>query len=147
MLSFYQMTHTGSPKQVLFGPDLVEITNISTGAIVVKWIVDHASKSYYFSHLIPFSVLASSQLPFEADEGINIPSLPIAVSVSNTDISDSNSKEESYQHDLDIVLIPRRDLYPNPASTSFQQPKWAKKLIEAAGDGVGDPYDERRTRS
>ena len=44
LLSVYQMTHTGSPKKVLLGPDLVEITNISTREIVVKWIVDHASK-------------------------------------------------------------------------------------------------------
>ena len=84
-------THTGFPKQVLFGPDLVQITNISTGEIVAKGIVDHASKAYYLSHFIPFSVPTSSQLPFEADEGINIPSLPIAVSILNLDISDSDS--------------------------------------------------------
>ena len=30
-LSVYQMTHTCPPKRVVFGPDLVEITNISTG--------------------------------------------------------------------------------------------------------------------
>ena len=28
LLSVYQMTHTGSPKQVVFGPDLVEISYI-----------------------------------------------------------------------------------------------------------------------
>ena len=28
LLSVYQMTHTGSPKQVVFGPDLVEISDI-----------------------------------------------------------------------------------------------------------------------
>ena len=80
LLFVYQMTHTGSPKQVLFGPDSVEITNISTGEIVVKGIVDHASKAYYFSHFMPFSIPASSQLPFEYNEGINIPSLPTIVS-------------------------------------------------------------------
>ena len=60
LLSIYQMTHTGSPKQlVLFGPNSVEITDISNGEIIVKGIVDHASKEYYFSHFMPFSVLAT----------------------------------------------------------------------------------------
>ena len=44
LLSVYQMTHTGFPKQVLFGPNSVEITNISNRKIVVKGISDHASK-------------------------------------------------------------------------------------------------------
>ena len=95
MLCFYQMTHTDSPKQVLFGSDSVEITKISTGDIVMKGIVDHSSKAYIFSHFMPYIVLASPQLPFEADEGINIPSLPIVVPVSIPDISDSYSEVES----------------------------------------------------
>ena len=44
---------------------------------------------------MPFSVPTSSQLPFEDDEGISIPSLPIVVSVLNPDSSDSDSEEES----------------------------------------------------
>ena len=56
LLSVYHLTHTGSPNQVLFGLDSVEITKISTGDIVVKGIIDHASKAYMFSHFIPFSV-------------------------------------------------------------------------------------------
>ena len=36
LFSIYQMTHTGSPKQLVFGPDSVEITKISTGEIVAK---------------------------------------------------------------------------------------------------------------
>ena len=90
------MTHIGFPKQVLFGPDLVEITNISTRDIVAKGIANHAFKAYYFNDFMPLSVPTSSQLPFEADEGINIPSLPIVVSVLNPDISNSDSKEESF---------------------------------------------------
>ena len=81
MLSIYQMTHTGSPKQVVFGLDSVEITKISTGELVEKEIVDHASKAYIFSHFMPYTVPESPQLSFKYDEGINIPSLPIAVSV------------------------------------------------------------------
>ena len=59
VLYVYQLTHTSSPKQVVFEPDLVEITNISTGDIVVKGIAYHASKAYIFSHLMPYIVPAS----------------------------------------------------------------------------------------
>ena len=81
-----------------------------------------------FSHFIPFLFLASPQLPLEADEGINIPSLSIAdsVSIHNISDSDSDSEEEASQHDPDIELTPQRDLDPDPVSTSFQQPKWAQ---------------------
>ena len=34
LLFVYQMNHTRCPKQVIFGPDLVEITDISTGSII-----------------------------------------------------------------------------------------------------------------
>ena len=34
-----------SAKQLLFGPNSVEITNISSGEIVAKGIADHDSKS------------------------------------------------------------------------------------------------------
>ena len=125
----------------------MEITKIATGELVAKGIDDHASKAYIFSHFMPYTVPTSPRLSFEADKGINIPSLPIAVSVSNPNISDSDSKEESSQYDLDIELITQRDLDPNPTSTSYQQLKWAKKLIEAVGDGVGDSDDKRRMRS
>ena len=54
LLSVYQMTHTGSPKQVIFGPDSVEITYISTGNIIAKGGENHASKAYEFSHFMPF---------------------------------------------------------------------------------------------
>ena len=114
------MTHTSSPKQVVFGPDSVEITKISTRELVVKGIADHASKAYIFSHFMPYTVPASPQLSFEFDEGINIPSLPIVVPVSNPDISNLDSEEESSQYDLDIELTPQRDLDLDPASTSFQ---------------------------
>ena len=59
MLFVYQMTHTGSPKQVVFGPHSVEITKISTGELIEKGILDHASKAYIFSHFMEFIVLAS----------------------------------------------------------------------------------------
>ena len=73
VLSIYQMTHTGSPKQVIFGPDSVEITNISTRNIIEKGVANHASKEYEFSHFMPFSEPVHSQQPL-AMEGKNISS-------------------------------------------------------------------------
>ena len=60
LLSIYQMTHIGSPKRVIFGPDSVEITDISTGNIIAKGVANHASKAYEFSHFMPFSELVHS---------------------------------------------------------------------------------------
>ena len=71
------MTHTGSPKRVIFGPDSVDITYISTRNIIEKGVANHASKVYEFSHFIPFSEPVQSQR-----EGKNIPSPSLAVSTS-----------------------------------------------------------------
>ena len=53
LLSVYQMTHTGSPKKVIFSPNDVEITKISNGKFIAKGVVDHTSKVYWFSHFLP----------------------------------------------------------------------------------------------
>ena len=63
LLSIYQMTHIGSPKRVIFGPDSVEITYISTGSIIAKGTTNHASKAYEFSHFMPPSEPVHSQQP------------------------------------------------------------------------------------
>ena len=55
ILLVYQMTHTGSPKKVIFSPDDVEITDISNGKVITKGVVDHTSKVYKFSHFLPYS--------------------------------------------------------------------------------------------
>ena len=55
ILSMYQMTHTGSPKKVIFSPDDVEITEISNGKFIAKGVVDHSSNVYKFSHFLPCS--------------------------------------------------------------------------------------------
>ena len=65
MLSIYQMTHTFPPKRVVFGPDSVEITYISTGNIIAKGTTNHASKEYEFSHFLPYLDLVQPQQPFE----------------------------------------------------------------------------------
>ena len=72
------MTHIGSPKQVVFGPDSVEITYISTGNIIVKCVADRVSKSYAFSHFIPYLDQVQIQVPFKADKGIKTHLLPFA---------------------------------------------------------------------
>ena len=55
LLSVYQMTHTGSPKKVIFSLDEVEITNISSCKFIAKGVIDHTSKVYWFSHFLPYS--------------------------------------------------------------------------------------------
>ena len=52
---FYQMTHNGSPKKVVFSPNEVEISDIANGRVIAKDFVDHSSKVYRFSHFMPFS--------------------------------------------------------------------------------------------
>ena len=49
------MTHTGSPKKVIFTLDDVEITEILNGKVIAKGVVDHTSKVYMFSHFLPYS--------------------------------------------------------------------------------------------
>ena len=75
------MTHTGSPKQVIFGPNSVKIIDISTGNIIAKGAANNASKAYEFSHFLPFSEPVHSQLPLERG-GKNIPSTSFTVSTS-----------------------------------------------------------------
>ena len=48
LLSVYQMTHTGPPKQVVFSLDSEEITYFSTRNIIAKGVAKHASKAYKF---------------------------------------------------------------------------------------------------
>ena len=45
LLFVYQITHIGLPKQVVFGPDSVEISDISTRKIIAKGVANHVSKT------------------------------------------------------------------------------------------------------
>ena len=82
----------------------------------------------------------------KAQEGINTLPFPfdddILSHVSNSD------EEEQDQHDLDIENVPHENLYLDltPIPNQWPKPKWAQNLIEAAGDGVGNPKDRRTTR-
>ena len=57
------MIHTGSPKQVIFGLDSMEITDISTRSIIEKGTANHASRAYEFSHFMAPSEPVHSQQP------------------------------------------------------------------------------------
>ena len=49
ILLVYQMTHSGSPKKVIFSLDDVEITEISNGKVIAKGVVDHTKVRYIVS--------------------------------------------------------------------------------------------------
>ena len=71
---------------MIFGPDSIEITYISTGNIIAKGVANHASKSYEFSHFMPPSEPVHSQQPL-AREGKTIASNSFAASTSIADPS------------------------------------------------------------
>ena len=54
-LSVYQMTHKGEPKRVIFTPDMVEISEISTDQVIAVGYVDHHERMYKFSNFLPTS--------------------------------------------------------------------------------------------
>ena len=88
LLFVYQMTHTGLPKWVVFGLDLVEILDISTRKIIVKGVSNHASKAYEFSHFFPYSDPVHSQLPSERG-GKHILSTPFAYDNVSINVSEA----------------------------------------------------------
>ena len=95
------MTHTGSPKRVVFGPESVQTTHILTVNIIVKGISNHASKAYEFSTLLSYWDPVQSQQPFERG-GKNILSTPF---VNDVFSKVSYSKyEEQDKHGLDIEI-------------------------------------------
>ena len=49
------MTHTGSPKRVVFELDTVEISDISTGKLISQGVTNHISKEYMFLCFFPYS--------------------------------------------------------------------------------------------
>ena len=90
LLSIYQMTHTASPKKVVFGTDSVEVSYISTGKIIAKGVANHASKEYEFSHFSPYSDPAHSHLPLEKGDKTIIPT-PFTI-IFPIEISDISTK-------------------------------------------------------
>ena len=134
------MTHTGSPKRVIFGPDSVEITYISIGNIIAKGVANHSSNAYEFSHFLSFSEPVHSQLPLErGGKNILYTSFAISTSISESEAGDSLV--------LFYEIEVQGDSYPNPVPTPNPRPKRAQKVIGAAGKMTGNPSDTKRTRN
>ena len=119
------MTHTGSPKRVIFGPNSVEITDISTGNIIAKGVAKHASKAYEFSQFMPFSKPVHSQQPY-VREGKKKSSTSFVVSTSITDPVVS-VYEIDIQGDSDPDLVPDSKME-------------ARKM-------TGNPFDIQKTKN
>ena len=101
-LYVYQMTHTGSPKRVVFVPIIVEISNIYNGKLIAKGVSNHASKAYEFSHFLPYSDSLQEMYPVEEEGKYTLPK-PFAH--DNVSYDDSNSgfkDEDQVESDLDI---------------------------------------------
>ena len=112
----------------------------------MKGVANHASKEYEFSHLLSYSGLVQSQLPFERGGKTIIPTPftydNISISVSNLESEAECPVESIYEIEDEVHSDPN----PNPVPTPNPRPKWADKFIEVAGNMTGDPSDMRRTR-
>ena len=128
---------------MIFGPDSVEITDISIENIIVKGVANHASKAYEFSHFLPFSDPVHSQLPLERG-GKNILSTPFAYDKVSTSILESEI-EDSVVSFYEIEF--HNYSYPNPVPTPNPKPNWAQKVTGEAGKMNGNPSDIKRTRN
>ena len=85
--------------------------------------------------------------PSVAQEGITISS-PIFYDDDFLWVSYSD-EEDQIQHDHLIETEYQEILDPNPRSIPNQntKPRWARKLLDAAGSGARNTEDKRRTRS
>ena len=141
------MPHTVSPKQVVFGPDSMEISEISIGNIIVKGVANHASKAYEFSHVLPYSDSVRSQLPFKRKGKFILPN-PFSYDNVTINVSDSESEaEDQVESFFGIEEEVQSDPDPYPVPTPNPRPIWDKNIIEAVGKMVGDSSDKSRTRS
>ena len=86
---------------------------------------------------MPYSDPVQPQLPFEVDEGIKTPLLPVVDTDLLSNISDSYSEEEEYQHDFDFEFTPQRDIDLDPTSTSCQQPNGLNNSLKELGMVLG----------
>ena len=116
------MTHTDSPKKVVFGPDSMDISYISTGKVIEKGVVNHDSKAYEFTHFLPYAAPAQYQQEFER-EGKNSLSFPFADNHMLSKITSSKYEEQGI-HYLDIDIVPQVDVDPYPTPIPNQNPKW-----------------------
>ena len=93
LLSVYKMTDTSSPKRIVFGPDKIDISDISTGKLIAKGVVNHASKAYEFSHFFPYSVPLQDMQPVIREGKFILPK-PFTYDDVSCDESDPEFKDE-----------------------------------------------------
>ena len=86
--------------------------------------------------------------PPVAHEGITISVLIFHDDDDVLQVSYSD-EEDHIQHDPAIETDSQEILDPNlvPIPNQNPKPRWAQKLLDAAGSGAGVPEDRRRTRS
>ena len=85
--------------------------------------------------------------PSEAQEGIT--NLPLYFDDDDLLYVSNSNKQDQVQHDVVIEAEPHEilDLDPTPIPNQIPKPRWAQNIIDAVGDGAGNPEDRRRTRS
>ena len=104
---------------MVFGPDIVEISYILIGKLIVKGVANHASKVYEFSHIFPYSNLVPSQLPFEREGKFIIPK-----PFSYDNVSDLESEaDDKVASIFGIEDEFQSDPNPDPVPTPNPRPK------------------------
>ena len=105
---------------MIFGPDSMEITYISTGNIIVKGAANHASKAYEFSHFLQFFRTNAFLATIERG-GKKIPSTSFVVYTSIVEpIVLVYEIEIQGDSDPDLVPTPKRvarKITENPSDT------------------------------
>ena len=105
---------------MIFGPDSVEITYISTKSIIAKSTTNHASKAYDFSHFMPPSEPVHSLQPLER-EGKIIASTSFTSSTSIVDPSllvyDLEIQNDSDLNSVPTSKLEARKMTGNPSDT------------------------------
>ena len=76
-----------SLKRDVFNPGSMEISDISTGKLIVKGVANHASKACEFSHFLPYLDLVQSQLPFKREGKFILPK-PFTYDDASINVSD-----------------------------------------------------------
>ena len=140
------MTHTRSPKRVVFEPDTVEISDISTRKLISEGVTNHISKEYEFLCFFPYSD-SFQDLQLIKREGKSIlPKLFEYDDVSYDYSGPQFEDEDQVESDIDIKDEFNTSLDRDPISTSYPRPKWANKVFEVVGNMVGDSSRKRRTK-
>ena len=71
----------------------MDISDIKTGNLIAKGVVNHASNAYEFSHFLPYSEPVPSELSFEREGKIILPK-PFAYDNVSINVSYFESKTE-----------------------------------------------------